>query len=59
MEDVIAFGDNYNDITMIKNVGFGIAVANATQEVKEVADYVSDFSNKENAVALAIEKFLH
>ena len=58
LENVIAFGDNFNDVTMIKNVGLGVAMANATQEVKDVARYVSEFTNKENAVALAMEKFL-
>ncbi|WP_028374478.1 Cof-type HAD-IIB family hydrolase [Leeuwenhoekiella sp. MAR_2009_132] len=58
MENVIAFGDNFNDVTMIKNVGLGVAVANATQEVKDVADYISEFTNKEHAVARAIEQFL-
>ena len=43
---------------MIKNVGLGVAVANAAQEVKDVADYVSSYTNKEHAVAKAIEKFL-
>ncbi|WP_072980334.1 Cof-type HAD-IIB family hydrolase [Leeuwenhoekiella palythoae] len=58
LSDVIAFGDNFNDTTMIKNVGLGVAVANAAQEVKDVADYVSEYTNKEHAVAKAIEKFL-
>ena len=58
LDQVIAFGDNFNDTTMIKNVGLGVAVANAAQEVKDVADYVSSYTNKEHAVAKAIEKFL-
>lgn len=58
LENVIAFGDNFNDTTMIKTVGFGVAVANATQEVKDVADFVSEYTNKEHAVAHTVEKFL-
>ena len=43
LEDVIAFGDNYNDIDMLKNVGYGVAVANARPEVKNIVEkYVVD-----------------
>ena len=58
LDDVIAFGDNFNDTTLISAVGLGIAVANAAAEVKDVADYVSAFTNKEHAVAKAIEQFI-
>ncbi|MGB1217713.1 MAG: HAD family hydrolase [Saprospiraceae bacterium] len=51
VEDTIAFGDNYNDIPLFEAVGYGMAVANAKDELKEVADFVSSFTNKENAVA--------
>ncbi len=50
MKDVIAFGDNDNDAEMIKEVGFGVAVKNATPSVLEVADYIAP-SNNENGVA--------
>ena len=40
-EDVIAFGDNKNDIAMIEWAGTGVAVANAVDELKDVADIVS------------------
>jgi len=58
LKQVMAFGDNFNDTELIKRVGLGVAMANATQEVKDVADYVSEYTNKEHAVAKAIEKFL-
>ena len=35
MKEVIAFGDNYNDIEMLKAVGCGVAVGNAKDEVKK------------------------
>lgn len=41
LEDVIAFGDNFNDIEMLKNVGYGVAVGNARDAVKEVAQKVT------------------
>lgn len=52
----IAVGDNQNDISMIKAAGLGIAVANAREEVKKAADYVT-VSNNDDAIAEIIEKF--
>jgi Cof subfamily protein (haloacid dehalogenase superfamily) len=57
MENIMAFGDNYNDIEMVKQVGFGVAVANAKEEVKAVADEITA-SHKEDGVAIMIEKYL-
>ncbi|WP_290475704.1 MULTISPECIES: Cof-type HAD-IIB family hydrolase [unclassified Leeuwenhoekiella] len=56
--NVMAFGDNFNDTQLIKRAGLGVAMANAAQEVKDVADFVSEYTNKQHAVAKAIEKFL-
>ena len=58
MRAVIAFGDNHNDVELLKNAGWGVAMANAKENVKEVADYVSAFTNKEDAVAKELVKFL-
>ena len=58
IEAVMAFGDNHNDDALIKQAGLGVAIDNATDNLKVLADYVSPFTNKENAVALAIEKFV-
>lgn len=55
-DEIMACGDGGNDIEMIKNVGFGVAMGNAIEEVKEVADYVT-LTNEEDGVADAIEKF--
>lgn len=55
-EDIIAFGDNYNDIEMIKFAGLGVAMGNAEELIKQEADYVTD-SNQESGVAKAIYKF--
>lgn len=59
MEAVMAFGDNHNDDELIKHAGLGVAVANATDTLKSLADYVSPFTNKEHGVALAIHKFIN
>ena len=53
----MACGDGGNDLEMIKTVGFGVAMSNATDEVKAAADYIT-CSNEENGVAKAIEKFV-
>ena len=47
MENVVAFGDSGNDIDMIKNVGYGIAMGNATQEAKDVAKEVIGDNNSD------------
>tara|TARA_R110001583_G_scaffold39086_4_gene125629 strand:- start:2522 stop:3328 length:807 start_codon:yes stop_codon:yes gene_type:complete len=57
MEQVIAFGDNYNDIEMLKAVGLGVAVSNANYEVLQVADAVTD-TNKNDGVAKAIKELV-
>ncbi len=56
-EEMIAFGDGYNDLSMIKFAGVGVAMSNAQESVKESADYVA-MSNDEDGVAVYIEKFL-
>ena len=58
MKNVIAFGDNHNDDTLIKQAGLGIAVGNATDNLKSLADYISPCTNKEDAVAKAILQFI-
>ncbi len=50
LPEVIAFGDNYNDLEMLEGVGLGVAVENAKVDVKKVADQIT-LSNKEDGVA--------
>ena len=57
LKNVLAFGDNYNDIEMLKAVGTGIAVSNANEHILAIADGVTD-TNKENGVANYLEKHL-
>jgi phosphoglycolate phosphatase (TIGR01487 family) len=40
IKETIAIGDNLNDIDMLKEAGFGVAVANAPKALKDEADYV-------------------
>ena len=54
----LAFGDNFNDISMLEAAGCGVAVANANQEAIAAADWVSPLTNNESAVADAIERLV-
>ena len=56
IEKTIAMGDNLNDLPMVKIAGLGVAVANATEKLKQAADFIS-VSNNDGAVAQIIEKF--
>ena len=55
LSEAIAFGDNYNDLEMLKGVGCGVAVDNARDEVKAVAKYLTDHHSKDG-VASFLEK---
>ena len=57
LSDVIAFGDNYNDIELLQSVGLGIAVSNAREEVKAVAKEIT-LDSKQDGVAHALYKHL-
>ena len=50
-KEFTVFGDNLNDVGMFKLAKFSVAVANAHKEVKELATFVSDYTNNEDAVA--------
>ena len=55
-EELIAVGDGYNDLSMIRFAGLGVAMANAAREVQDAADYIT-WSNQEDGVAHVVEKF--
>ena len=46
-EEIIAFGDGHNDIDMIQYAGLGVAMGNASDEVKKAADCVTDINDRE------------
>ena len=54
MNRTIAIGDYYNDLAMVKAAKCGIAVANAAEDVKAVADYVT-VSNNDHAIAAIVD----
>lgn len=55
--EVICIGDNENDFSMIEFAGLGVAMGNATDHVKEIANYIAD-TNNNHGVAKVIEKFV-
>ena len=56
-EEIIAFGDSMNDVDLLQYAGFGVAVANAMDELKSVADVITD-SNEDDGVAKAIYQYV-
>ncbi len=58
MEHTIAVGDEENDVAMIETANIGIAVKNAVQEAKDVADYITINDNNHDAIAEVISKFI-
>ncbi len=57
LDDVVAFGDDNNDIPLLKAAGLGVAMGNATPELKAVADIVVK-SNDEDGVGIVLEQLL-
>ena len=57
MVDVMAMGDHFNDVTMLKMAGIGVAMGNAEAEIKDLADFITK-TNTDHGVAVAIEEML-
>lgn len=55
--ETMACGDTQNDIEILKTASIGVAMANAREDVKEIADYIT-LSNEESGVSHAIRRFL-
>lgn len=56
-DDAICCGDGYNDISMIKYAGVGVAMGNAQPKVKEAADYITA-ANDEEGLVQVIDNFI-
>ena len=59
IEETIAVGDNYNDMSMLQVAGLSVAAANAVDDVKKEADFVTEKNNNQDAVAEIITKMLN
>lgn len=58
-EDILAFGDEDNDIEMIQSAGHGVAMQNAIPELKAVADDVTPYPNTENGLARYLQDYFN
>ena len=58
IKDVIAVGDNYNDMSMLKVAGLSVAAGNAVEDVKKGCNYTTEADNNEGVVAELIERFI-
>nr|MBP3281555.1 HAD family phosphatase [Treponema sp.] len=54
----MAFGDGMNDESMIAKCGYGVAMKNANEHIKSVADFVTEFDNDNSGVGRFLEKFV-
>ena len=57
-EEILAIGDNYNDLEMLLFAGTGVLMANAPLSLREISSLYSTASNEDDGVALAIEQFV-
>ncbi len=57
-EDILAFGDEHNDVDMLKFAGWGVAMANGTDQLKAVADDITEKPNTEDGLADYLTKYL-
>lgn len=57
LEDTMAIGDNYNDVSMFEKAGLSVAMGNASSEIKSLCKEVTE-TNEENGVAAAVYKYI-
>ncbi|WP_164985227.1 Cof-type HAD-IIB family hydrolase [Ammoniphilus sp. CFH 90114] len=57
LKDVMAIGDSFNDLSMLRIVGMPVAMGNAAEEVKAVCQFTTK-TNEEDGVAFAIKRIL-
>lgn len=56
-EEMVCCGDSFNDITMVQFAGMGVAMKNAQEQLKKVANYVTEHDNDHDGIAEVIERF--
>ena len=57
-EETMAIGDSMNDESMIRWAGIGVAMANADERLKNIADIVTEKTNDENGIVEIIDKYI-
>lgn len=56
--DIIAFGDEHNDLEMLDYAGWGVAMKNASPEAKAISNDITSKTNDEDGLADYLEKYL-
>ncbi len=57
-EQTMGFGDSFNDESMIRLTGHGVCMCNGREEIKQIARYVTRFSNNEDGIADFLNEFV-
>lgn len=57
-DEIIAIGDNYNDVSMIEKAGLGVCVSSAHEDIKKISNYVTEHDYDQGAVKEVIERFV-
>ena len=57
IENAVSVGDAANDLSMIQAAGIGVAMANGTEDVKAVANYITTCDNNHDGIAEVVERF--
>ena len=57
-KETIGFGDSMNDEDMIRECGYGVAMCNGFEEIKKLADFVTEKTNDENGVGDFLKKYV-
>ena len=53
----MSFGDNNNDIEMIEESKVGVAMSNATNELKQKADFITDYDNDHDGIMKFLKQY--
>lgn len=58
LKDIMVFGDNYNDKTMLEKAGYGILMQNANEDLKVTAKYITKYDNNHHGISRFIKENL-
>ena len=56
--DIIAFGDEHNDASMIDYAGWGVVMQNGTDKLKSLANDITEYDNEHDGLARYLEDYL-
>lgn len=57
-DEIIAFGDSYNDVTMLEVAGTSVAVGNAVEDIKKICNHIADTNNNDGVAKYIKENIL-